>query len=135
MSRIDKKIDDYLNEDEDILDEEIDMLYDDAEIMDKMLDFITNLEDLPEDKAVQVLEIIELIDPEVVDEAMAAKRVKIDRQAKRKRKREYRKQRAKMKMKGKKFRRTAKYKKYKRMKKRKAKSGKTSTGKRIRKFI
>ena len=131
---IQDKIDNYLNEDEDIYDPE-DELFDEAEVMHKMFEFITNLDDLPEDKQLEVLAIVEELAPEDVDEGMAAKRVKINPAEKRKRKREYRKKRAKLKMKARRFRRTAKFKKYKRIKERKAKSGKTATGKRIRKFI
>ena len=130
---IQDKIDNFLTEDEEIFDG--DDFFDDSEAMDKMFEFITNLEDLPEEKAIQVMEIIDNIAPEEVDEGMAAKRVKIKPADKRKRKREYRKKKAQLKMKARRFRRTAKFKKYSRMKKRKAKSGKTASGKRIRKFI
>jgi hypothetical protein len=130
---IQDKIDNFLNEDEEIFDG--DDFFDDSEVMDKMFEFITNLEDLPEEKAIQVLEIINHIAPEEIEEGMAAKRVKIKPADKRKRKREYRKKKAQLKMKARRFRRTAKFKKYSRMKKRKARSGKTASGKRIRKFI
>ena len=135
MSRIDKKIEDYLNEDDgdEILEQ--DEFFDDSEVMHKMFDFITSLEDLPEDKADEALAIIEEISPTDIDEGMAAKRVKINPAERRKRKREYRKKKVRLKMKAKRFRRTAKFKKWKRMKERKAKSGKTATGKRIRKWI
>ena len=132
---IQDRIDNYLKEDEDILEEPDNEVYDDSNIMDRMFEFITNLDDLPEDKQLEVLAIVEELAPEDVDEGMAAKRVKINPAEKRKRKREYRKKRAKLKMKARRFRRTAKFKKYKRLKDRKAKSGKTATGKRIRKFI
>ena len=133
---IQDRIEKYLKEDEDILgSEEDEDLFDDSDIMDRMFEFITNLDDLPEDKQLEVLAIVEELAPEDVDEGMAAKRVKIDPAEKRKRKREYRKKKAKLKMKARRFRRTAKFKKYKRIKERKAKSGKTATGKRIRKFI
>jgi len=132
---IQDRIDNYLKEDEDILEEPDNEVYDDSNIMDRMFEFITNLDDLPEDKQLEVLAIVEELAPEDVDEGMAAKRVKINPAEKRKRKREYRKKRAKLKMKARRFRRTAKFKKYKRIKERKAKSGKTATGKRIRKFI
>lgn len=129
------KIDNYLNEDEDMFEE--DELFDDsdADVMDRMFEFITNLEDLPEEKQLEAMEIVELIAPKDLEEAISAKRVKIKPAEKRKRKREYRKKRARLKMKGRKFRRTAKFKRWQRMKKRKAKSGKTATGKRVRKFI
>lgn len=138
MSRIDKKIEDYLNEDidgDEILEQ--DEFFDDSEVMHKMFDFITSLEDLPEELAEQAAAIVDEIAPEIddVDEAIAAKRVKIKPAERRKRKREYRRKKARLKMKAKKFRRTAKFKRWKRMKERKAKSGKTATGKRIRKFI
>lgn len=131
---IQDKIENYLNEDEDLLEEDDDFSGD-AELMEKMFDFITSLDDLPEDKQIEAAEIINEIAPAEVDEAISAKRVKIKPAEKRKRKREYRKKRAKLKMKGRRFRRTAKFKKWQRMKKRKAKSGKTATGKRVRKFI
>lgn len=131
--KIDERIHNYLTEDEEMFEQ--DEIFDDSEVMDKMFEFITNLEDLPEDKALEVLDIIEELAPEDIEEAIAAKRVKIDPKERRKRKREYRKKKAQLKMKARRFRRTAKFKKYKRMKERKAKSGKTATGKRIRKFI
>jgi len=132
---IQDRIENYLNEDDEDILEHDGELYDDSNVMDRMFEFITNLDDLPEDKQLEVLAIVEDLAPEDVDEATAAKRVKINPAEKRKRKREYRKKRAKLKMKARRFRRTAKFKKYKRLKDRKAKSGKTATGKRIRKFI
>ncbi len=132
---IQDRIENYLNEDDEDILEHDGELYDDSNVMDRMFEFITNLDDLPEDKQLEVLAIVEELAPEDVDEATAAKRVKINPAEKRKRKREYRKKRAKLKMKARRFRRTAKFKKYKRLKDRKAKSGKTATGKRIRKFI
>lgn len=130
---ITEKIENYLNEDEEVFEEG--ELFDDSSVMDKMFDFITSLEDLPEDKQLEAMEIIDELAPEEVDEAISAKRVKIKPAERRKRKREYRKKRAQLKMKAKRFRRTAKFKMWQRKKKRKAKSGKTATGKRIRKFI
>lgn len=132
---IQDKIGNYLNEEDEDIYEPEDDFFDDSSVMEKMFNFITSLEDLSEDKQLEVIEIIEEISPEDVDEGMGAKRVKIDPKEKRKRKREYRKKKAKLKMKARRFRRTAKFKKYKRMKERKAKSGKTASGKRIRKFI
>ncbi len=136
--RIDKKIEDYLNEDidgDEILEQ--DEFFDDSEVMHRMFEFITGLEDLPEELAEEAAAIIEEIAPEIddVDEAIAAKRTKIKPAERRKRKREYRKKKVRLKMKAKRFRRTAKFKKWKRMKERKAKSGKTATGKRIRTWI
>jgi len=138
---IQDKIESYLTEDDefDELMEEVD-LEDDSRVMDRMVDFMTTLsfENLTEEQQTEFVGIIEDLADEKTEEELsefAAKRVKINRAAKRKRKREYRRNRAKMKMKARKFRRTAKFKQYKRKKKRKAKSGKTATGKRIRKFI
>jgi hypothetical protein len=134
---IDKKIEDYLKEDEDILEEEDTEFFDDSEVMDRMFEFITNMEvdNLTEEQASELVDILDEIAGKEIEEGISAKRVKIDPKEKRKRKREYRKKKAKLKMKARKFRRTAKYKRYKRKKERKAKSGKTATGKRIRKFI
>ena len=130
--KIDDKIENYLTEDEEVFEQ--DEFFDDSEVMDKMFNFITNLEDLPEDKAEEAVAIIDELAPHI-EEGTAAKRVKIDPKERRKRKRAYRKKKAQLKLKARKFRRTAKFKKWKRMKERKAKSGKTATGKRIRKFI
>ena len=135
---IQDKIDNYLNEEEDLEDLFEDELYpySDPEIMDKMFEFIINLEDLPEDKIVEVTEIIDMLAPEIdMEEAAAPKRVKIKPAEKRKRRRLYRKMKAALKLKARKFRRTAKFKKWARKAKRKAKAGFTATGKRIRKFI
>jgi len=128
------KIENYLNEEDDLIDGEDIDYENDIAIMEKMFDFIVSLEDLSEEKQLEALAIVEAIAPDI-DEAIAAKRVKIKPAEKRKRKRKYRKMRAFLKMKGRKFRRTAAYKRWKRMKERKAKSGKTATGKRIRTFI
>lgn len=137
MSDIQQKLEDYLNDrdDTDFYPEE------DAIMMDKMVEFIMNLntENLSED---QIDELTDLIDEiadnsldEEMDEAFSAKKVKIKPSDKRARKREYRKNRAAIKLKAKKFRRTTKYKQWKRMKDRRASSGKTARGKRIRKFM
>ena len=140
---IDKKIEDYLNENEKVdefLPEQ------DTEFMGRMFDFIVDLdfENLTEDQVDEITDIIdnladedinEIFDDEDVDEAISAKKVKIRPSDKRKRRMEYRRNRAAIKLRAKKFRRTTKYKQWKRMKKRKATSGKTATGKRIRKFL
>ena len=124
------KIDKYIKTDNDNLDDEM---------MDKMFDFMQNLdlEQIPEHMASDYIEIIDGIAGETDDvtEGFAKKKVKIKASEKRKRKMEYRKKRSQLKLKAKKYRRTTKYKQYKRKAKRKAKQGKTSTGKRIRKFI
>jgi hypothetical protein len=144
MSDIHKKLEEYLNEDEskdEYLPEE------DVQLMDMMMEFIINLESdsLNEDQKIECADLIdmiadsklddELFEDDDLDEAVAAKKVKIKPSDKRARKRMYRKNRAALKLKAKKFRRTAKYKQYMRMKKRKASSGKTARGKRIRKFL
>jgi len=135
---ISDRIEKYLKEEEDDdLDYDYDEFFDDSELMDRMVDFITSLEmdSLPEDKQIELGEIIDMVTEDEMEEAISAKRVKIDPAERRKRRREYRKKKAKIKMKLKRYRRTAQYKKYERMKKRKAKSGKTASGKRIRQFI
>ena len=141
MNDIHKRIENYLNEeteDEYLPDE-------DVVLMDRMADFIMNLntENLADDQIDEALELIdEISDSDIdgifddnVDEVFSAKRVKIKPSEKRKRRQEYRKSRAAIKLKAKKFRRTAKYKQWTRKKKRRARSGKTATGKRIRKFL
>lgn len=139
MSDIQKKLEDYLDEkesDEEYFPEE------DVSLMDKMIDFILNLdsERLSEEQKEEIVEIIDEfadsdVDLEDIDEVISAKKVKIKPSEKRKRRMEYRRQRAALKLKAKKYRRTTKFKQWKRMKARKARSGKTATGKRIRKFL
>ena len=141
MSDIQKKLEDYLNEEEnyDFLPE------DDVDMMDRMVDFIMNLdtEGLTEDQVEEAADLIDSISDynideileDELDEAVSARKVKIKPSDKRKRKMEYRRNRAAIKLKAKKFRRTTKYKQWSRMKKRKASSGKTARGKRIRKFM
>jgi len=145
MSDIHKRLEKYLNEQE-IIDEYLPD--EDVQLMDMMFEFIMGLdsESLDEDQMVEAADLIDMVsdgqlddlfdDEDIdIDEAVAARKVKIKPSDKRMRRREYRKNRVKMKMKGKKFRRTAKYKQWARMKKRKASSGKTARGKRIRKFM
>jgi hypothetical protein len=117
----------------------------DAALMDRMMEFIMNLDsdNLSEDEIDEVTEIIDSIADENLDEtleddldeAVAARKVKIKPSDKRKRRMEYRRNRAALKLKAKKFRRTTKYKQWNRMKKRKASQGKTARGKRVRKFM
>lgn len=141
-SDIQKKLEDYLNDKDDT------EYYpeDDTVMLDKMVEFIMNLdtENLSEDQIDELTDIIdeiaddtldEVFDDEDVDEAIAAKKIKIKPSDKRRRRMEYRRHRAAIKLKAKKFRRTTKYKQWNRMKKRKATSGKTARGKRIRKFL
>jgi hypothetical protein len=143
MSYIEQKLEEYLKEDEakdEYLPEE------DIHLMDMMIEFIMNLdsESLTEEQIIECVDLIDMIsdaklDEELfedeLDEVVAAKKVKIKASDKRKRRMEYRRNRAALKMKAKKFRRTTKYKQWLRKKKRKASSGKTATGKRIRKFL
>ena len=92
-------------------------------------------ENLTEDQIDEVTEIIDLVADDDMDEAFSAKKVKIRPSDKRKRRMEYRRKRAQIKLRAKKFRRTTKYKQYKRKRDRRKGQGKTSTGKRIRKFL
>jgi hypothetical protein len=143
MSDIHKRLEEYLNEEE-VLDEFLPS--EDVEMMEMMADFIMNLDSdsMTEDQKKEAAELIDLLsdgnlddvlDDEDLDEAIAAKKVKIKASDKRKRKMAYRRNRAGLKLKAKKFRRTTKYKQWNRLKKRKASSGKTARGKRIRKFL
>lgn len=135
--KIDERIKDYLNDNE-VLDE--DDTFDDskdAELIERMLNFIYELDDenLNEDQLNEVIDIIDTIAEEKLDEAISAKKIKISPTERRRRRREYRKKRAQIKMLAKRRRRTTKFKRWKRVSKRKAKQGKTATGKRIRTFI
>lgn len=144
MTDIHKKLEDYLSESEKVdefLPEE------DTELMERMADFIMGLdyENLSDDQIEEMTDIVDdLADEDIneifdedddIEEAIAAKKVKIRPSDKRRRRMEYRRKRAAIKLKAKKFRRTTKYKQWVRMKKRKAGSGKTARGKRIRKFL
>jgi hypothetical protein len=142
MSDIQKKLEDYLN-DSDSTEYFPD---EDTKMMDRMMDFIMSLdsENLSEDQVEEIIDIIDEVaddklDEDVfeddVDEAFSAKKVKIRPGDRRKRRMEYRRNRAALKLKAKKFRRTTKFKQYKRKRERKKRQGKTSTGKRIRKFL
>jgi len=114
MSQILNKINEYLEEDD---------------LSFKMFDFITSLneEQINDNQINEIVDIVDLIDE--------IQRVKISPAAKRERKKAYKKNRQKIKIASKRFRKTAKFKKYVKKKKIKARSGKTSTGKRIRKFL
>lgn len=143
MSDIQKKLEDYLT------DKDSTEYYpsEDTVMMDKMMDFIMNLEseNLTEDQMEEMTDIIdeladdklddEMFDDDPTDEAVTARKVKIKPSDKRKRRMSYRRNRAAIKLKAKKFRRTTKYKQWNRMKKRKSSQGKTARGKRIRKFM
>ena len=129
------KIDKFLvDEDEDGPDEEL---------MDKMLNLIVSLndEDITDEQANQIAEIINMIDPKDEDEdedemsEVFKKRVKRDLTAARKRRREYRTKRSKMRLKAKRYRRSASGKQTLRKAKRFGKFGKTSKGTRQRTFV
>ena len=133
------KISSYLNEQEVMIGgiEQLKYLEDD-ELLEKMYDFITtldpnNLSDLQAEELVGIIDDISVQDDEEdIDEI---KRVRISPAAKRERKKQYKKNRQKIKIKAKRYRKTASYKRYKRKTKRMSRSGKTSTGKLVRKFI
>lgn len=140
MSDIQKKLEDYLNDNDDT------EFYpeNDTELMDKMVEFIINLntENLTENQIDELTDLIDEIADDSMDdvfddveEAISAKKIKIKPSDKRQRRMDYRRHRAAIKLKAKKFRRTTKYKQWARMKKRKASQGKTARGKRIRKFL
>jgi hypothetical protein len=139
MSDIQKKLEDYINDkesNEDFFPDE------DVALMEKMLDFILNLdsESLNDDQSEEIADIIDEIadspiDLDLVTDGFSARKVKIKPSDKRQRRMEYRRNRAAIKLRAKKFRKTTKYKQYKRKRDRKVRQGKTSTGKRIRKFL
>lgn len=139
MSDIQKKLEDYINDRESNKDFFPD---EDVALMEKMLDFILNLdsESLNDDQSEEIADIIDEIadspiDLDLVTDGFTAKKVKIKPSDKRERRMDYRRSRAAIKLRAKKFRKTTKYKQYKRKRDRKARQGKTSTGKRIRKFL
>lgn len=74
-----------------------------------------------------------LIEHELVEASPLKK--KINKSLRRKSHVAYLKKRAVLKMKAKKFRNSSKYKKYQKLKKKMAKTGKTSSGKRLSKFV
>jgi hypothetical protein len=125
-----EKIDEYIEVEEDII--------------DRIFDFIISLEpnQVTEEQADSILEIINIIDPdedeeidpEEIEEAFK-RRVRRNIKAARKRRRVYRRQRARRRMKARRYRRSAKGKRTARKAKRFKRLGRTSTGKRMRKFI
>jgi hypothetical protein len=130
------KIEKYLQEQEDISTEEANYLNDDA-LLEKMYNFITSLDPdkLTDMEAGELVDIIDELAGENDDELDEIKRVRISPADKRKRSKAYKKNRSKIKISAKRYRRTAGYKRYKRKSKRMSRTGKTSTGKRVRKFI
>jgi hypothetical protein len=135
MSSIYDRITNYLKEQEDIGTEDANYLEDDA-LLEKMYNFITSLDPdkLTDMEAGELVDIIDMLadEDEEVDEVQ---RVRISPAEKRKRSKAYKKNKSKIKIAAKRYRRTASYKKYKKKSKRMSRTGKTSTGKRVRKFI
>lgn len=134
------KLSQFLSEEElEPFDEE----FDQGMLLDTILglyDLLPEDVDLPEDLAVNMGEIFQEFDDfeddeEDLEEGFKPKRVKRDRQQRRKNRQYYKKNRFKIKMQKKKYQRTPAFKKYLRKKKRLGKVGKTSTGKRKTKFI
>jgi hypothetical protein len=138
MSSVCDKITNYLEEQEDISTDGAAYL-EDAALLEKMYNFIISLDPdkLNDMEAGELVDIIdELADEdEDEDEIDEIKRVRISPADKRKRSKAYKKNKSKIKIAAKRYRRTAGYKRYKRKSKRMSRTGKTSTGKRVRKFI
>jgi hypothetical protein len=108
----------YIREEED---------YDDL-IIEQMWDFIDSLDDnqISDEQAGQI--------EDILDEVFKL-RVRRNLSNQRKNRREYRRKRARVKMKGRRYRRSARGKMRAKRAKRMARTGKTSTGKRMRKFV
>lgn len=136
MNSVYDKIDNYLNEQEVIGTENANYLKDD-ELLEKMYNFITSLDSnkLSDMEAEELVGIIDELAGEDEDELDEIQRVRMSPADKRKRSKAYKKNKSRIKIKAKRYRRTASYKKYKKKSKRMSKTGKTSTGKRVRKFI
>ena len=135
MSSIYDRITHYLEEQEDISTDSASYLEDDA-LLEKMYNFIISLDPdkLNDMEAGELVDIIDELAGEE-DEIDEIQRVRISPADKRKRSKAYKKNKSKIKIAAKRYRRTAGYKKYKRKSKRMSRTGKTSTGKRVRKFI
>ncbi len=139
MSSILEKLDRIITDQDAEVDKDLDIeefIEGDDELMEKMFDFITSLdvEQISEDQADEIIEILELLDPEDISEVFK-KRTRRDLGAARKRRREFRRKRAQIKIKARKYRRSAGGKKTLRKAKRMGKRGRTSTGRRQRKFV
>lgn len=136
MNSVYDKIVNYLNEQEVIGTENANYLKDD-ELLEKMYNFITSLDsnklsDMEAEELVAIIDDLAGGDEEELDEIQ---RVRMSPADKRKRSKDYKKNKSRIKIKAKRYRRTAAYKKYKKKSKRMSRTGKTSTGKRVRKFI
>lgn len=137
MGSVYNKIVDYLEEQEEVIGTENAAYIQDDELLEKMFNLITSLDadKLSEMESEELVSIIDELAGEDDEEIDEIQRVRISPADKRKRSRQYKKNKSKIKIKAKRYRRTASYKKYKKKTKRMSRSGKTSTGKRVRKFI
>lgn len=107
------------------------------DILDEMFDLITalNPEKITEEQAIIISNIIDMLDPEPIQEGFFKRRVRRDLKVARERRRNYRRNRAKLKRKARKYRRSAKGKQTLRKAKRFGKFGRTSRGIRKKTFI
>jgi hypothetical protein len=114
---------------------------DQEDLMDKMLDLIFDLDEkqITDKQAAIITDIVDILDDGEDDEKdldeFCKKRQRRDLGQARQRRREYRRKKASRKLRARKYRRSAKGKMTLRKAKRKGKFGRTSTGKRQRKFI
>jgi hypothetical protein len=137
-----KNIDKYLEEKKAVgnADEDTDdlSLEEQDDLMDLMLDLIFDLDEdqITDNQAGIINEIVDILDDddEELDEVFKIRKRR-DLGQKRKRRREYRRKKSSKKLRAKRYRRSAKGKITLRKAKRKGKFGRTSTGKRQRKFI
>jgi len=121
-------------------------IFDDIDLFENMLDFVLELdvESLNDDQVAQLESVVSQIEKYVddaddssddLDEAVPARRVRRDLKKKREGARARRRKKIQLKLKARKFRKSAKGKQLAKRQKRMSKLGKTSTGKRKRKFI
>lgn len=109
-------------------------IYNNDNVIDEMSDIeLNNIEYLIQEININLIDDEENYDD--VNEALTIRRKRRDKILKRKRRQEYLKTKAQVKQKAKRYRKTASYKQYTRKKKKLSKFGKTSTGKRISKWI
>lgn len=106
------------------------------DLIDKMFDLIIDLDSdqLTEEQAENISNIIDMLDPPELNEVFR-KKVRRDITAAKKRRREYQRHKAARRLKARKYRRSSAGKRTLRKAKRFAKVGRTSTGKRIKTFI
>jgi hypothetical protein len=133
------KIISYLQEQSDEIDINTDTAeyVSDEDLLEKMFDFITSLDPnkLSDEQAQELVNIVDHLSEKPEEEIQEIKRVRISPAEKRKRRALYRKNKQKILAKARRYRKTSSYKKYKKKAKRMSRTGKTSTGKMIRKFI